>query len=62
MAASGTLLRVLLALCILAAPALAAVGSGGGCKRGMVNSCKGVVCCPGLTCSFTSTGGGFYCL
>ena len=61
MTASTVLLRVLLALCVLAAPALA-VGGTAACKRGEVSTCKGTVCCPGLTCSFTSTGGGFYCL
>jgi len=63
MAASATLMRVLLALCALAAPALAVVGAGAGCSKGYLkDTCKGVTCCPGLKCVFTSTGGGYYCL
>jgi len=63
MAASATLLRLLLALCVLAAPALAVgAGSGTGCVKGEVPTCKGVNCCPGYTCGFTSVGGGFFCL
>jgi hypothetical protein len=58
MAASSALLRMLLVLCALAAPALAVVCT----PRGPVKTCTGVKCCNGLKCSFTSTGGGFYCL
>jgi hypothetical protein len=71
-----SLLRALaaLALCALFAPAASAAAAGSSsaissqappppkCKRGEVTTCKGTVCCPGLTCGFTSTGGGFYCL
>ncbi len=69
MAVSAALMRMLLVLCALVAPALALLGSGsrggGTCVSGLLpegKSCKDVTCCGKLTCGFTSTGGGFYCL